>query len=218
MGTTNYRKTIISFIDMQDPETPITTQMIVDHVVDSTGLKEEDVKKAVNVNMGRIEKQGLVRRVTRGVYCKQIQTAFGNYTAGNEQLFCKLLTYDGDKVIGYEVGASALNRMGLTTQMPQRICIATNAYNRLQPEGVDIELRKPVTEVTTDNCRYLQMLDVINDMDRFPVDAVRPEELIRDVVRDFGLDVNKLLVYCRRFYNDKLLGRTVDIMLGGVQL
>ena len=218
MGTANYRKAITTFIELQNPDTPITTQMIVDYVVASTGLKETTVRKAVNVNMGRIEKQGLVRRVTRGVYCKQVKTEFGNYSAGNEQLFCMLLTYDGDKLIGYESGASMLNRIGLTTQMPQRMCITTNAYNRLQPEGVNVDIKKPVTEVTTENCRYLQMLDVINDIEKYPVDAARPEELIRGIVYDLGLDVNKLLVYCRKFYNNRMLGRTVDIMLGGAQL
>ncbi|MDO4940026.1 MAG: DUF6088 family protein [Lachnospiraceae bacterium] len=218
MGTVNYRNAITAFIDRQEPDTPITTQMIVDHVVFQTGIDDDDVRKAVNVNMGRIEKQGLVRRVTRGVYCKQVKTAFGAYSAGNETLFCKLLTRDGDKVIGYETGASAFNRMGLTTQMPQRICIATNAYTRLQPEGVDVEVRKPVTEVTKANCRYLQLLDIINDIDRYPVDAPSPAEIIRGLVRDYNLDINKLLVYCRKFYHEGLLGKTVDIVLGGTTI
>lgn len=218
MGTVNYRNAITAFIDEQEPDMPITTQMIVDHVTRHTGINSDDVRKAVNVNMGRIEKQGLVRRVTKGVYCKQVKTPFGDYSAGNEVLFLKLLTRDGDETIGYETGASALNRMGLITQMPQKISIATNAYLRLQPEGVDVEVRKPVTEITTENCRYLQMLDVINDMGRYPVDTPSPAELIRSVVQDYGLDINKLLIYCRRFYNDSLLGRTVDIVLGGMPI
>lgn len=214
MGTINYRDVITVFIDREEPDTPITTQMIVDHVVFQTGIEDDVVRKAVNVNMGRIEKQGLVRRVTRGVYCKQVKTAFGVYSARNETLFCKLLTRDGDKVIGYETGASAFSRMGLTTQMPQRICIATNAYTRLQPEGVDVEVRKPLIEVTKANCRYLQLLDVINEMGKYPIDAPNPAEIIRNLVHEYNLDINKLLVYCRKFYHENLLGKTVDIILG----
>lgn len=218
MGTANYRNAITAYIADQEPDVPITTQMIVDHVTRYVGANEDDVRKAVNVNMGRIEKQGIVRRVTRGVYCRQVKTAFGAYSASNETLFCNLLTRDGDKVIGYESGASAFNRMGLTTQMPHKICIATNAFNRLQPEGVDIELRKPVTEITEVNCRYLQMLDVISDMDKYPVDAPSPAELIRHVATQYALDVSKLFVYCRKYYNERLLGKTVDIFLGGLQI
>ena len=216
MSNIGYRNLLIQYIDRQDADQPILTTQITRYVAKETGLNEADVKKAVNVNMARLEKADKILRIEKGVYCKKIKTAFGYYTPNKETLFCRQLLYDEDDVIGYETGLSVLNRLGLVSQMPKRKCIATNLYTKRVPAGIQVEIRKPSANVNRANYRYLQILDAIRDLDNAPVDAIRPEELLKGIVKTLALDTDALIFMARKFYNSKILIKTIDIMLGGL--
>lgn len=216
MQNVGYRKLLIQYIDRQEPDQPILTSHLTQYVVEQTGLDDAAVKKALNVNMARLEKAGYVIRVEKGVYCRKIETAFGYYTPNKESLFCKQLLYDADDVIGYETGLSALNRIGLVSQMPKRKCIATNLYNKRVPVDVQVEIRKPAAYVCSSNYRYLQVLDAIKDIENAPVDAAKPEKLLKGIVKAFGLDTDMLILMARKYYSHKILIKTIDIMLEGM--
>ena len=184
MNNIGYRNLLIQYIDRQEADQPILTTQITKYVAKETGLDETNVKKAVNVNMARLERADKILRIEKGVYCKKIKTAFGYYTPNRETLFCRQLLYDEDDVIGYETGLSVLNRLGLVSQMPKRRCIATNRYTKRVPAGMQVEIKRPSVNVNRSNYRYLQILDVIRDLDHAPVDAARPEELLKRTVKN----------------------------------
>lgn len=216
MNNIGYRNLIIQYIDRQEPDQPILTAQITQHVAGKTGLDEAEVRKCVNVNMARLEKAERIMRIEKGVYCKMTKTAFGYYVPSKEILFCKQLLYDENDVIGYETGLSALNRMGLASQMPKRKCIATNRYTKRVPAGVQVEIKKPSVSVNSANHHYLQILDAIRDLDSSPVDAAKPEELLRGTVKKLELNTDVLIFMARKFYDTKMLMKTIDIMLGGI--
>lgn len=216
MSNIGYRNLLIQYIDRQEADQPILTTQVTQYVAKETGLDEADVKKAVNVNMARLEKADKILRIEKGVYCKKIKTAFGYYTPDKEALFCRQLLYDEDDVIGYETGLSVLNRLGLVSQMPKKKCIATNLYTKRVPAGIQVEIRKPSVNINRANYRYLQILDVIRDLDKAPVDAVKPEELLKETVKTLALDTDALIFMARKYYNLKILIKTIDIMLGGL--
>lgn len=216
MNNIGYRNLLVQYIDRLETDQPILTTQITQYVAKETGLDETDIKRAVNVNMARLEKADKILRIEKGVYCKKIKTAFGYYSPNRETLFCKQLLYNEDDVIGYETGLSALNRLGLVSQMPKRKCIATNRYTKKIPSGMLIELKRPSVNVNRSNYRYLQILDVIRDLDHAPVDAAKPEELLKETVKTLELDTDVLIYMARKFYNPKILIKTIDIMLGGL--
>lgn len=216
MSNIGYRNLLIQYIDRQEADQPILTTRITQYVAKETGLDEADVKKAVNVNMARLEKADKILRIEKGVYCKKIKTAFGYYTPNKEALFCRQLLYDEDDVIGYETGLSMLNRLGLVSQMPKKKCIATNLYTKRVPSGIQVEIKKPSVNINRANYRYLQILDVIRDLDKAPVDAARPEELLKGAVKTLALDTDALIFMARKYYSSKILIKTIDIMLGGL--
>ena len=216
MNNIGYRNLLIQYIDRQEAGQPILTAQITKYVAKETGLDETDVKKAVNVNMARLERADKILRIEKGVYCKKIKTAFGYYTPNKEALFCRQLLYDEDDVIGYETGLSVLNRLGLVSQMPKRKCIATNRYTKRVPAGIQVEIKRPSVNVNRSNYRYLQILDVIRDLDHAPVDAAKPEELLKGTVKTLELDTDILIYMARKFYNPEILIKTIDIMLGGL--
>lgn len=214
MEKIGYRDILLRYITEQEPEQPILTEQIVNYTAIQTGKEAAMVKKAVNVNMARLEKAGHVIRVSKGIYCRKIDTAFGYYFPDKEAVYCKQLLYDADRVIGYETGLSALNRLGLVSQMPNRRYIATNLHTKKVPLDIQVEIRKPPAIVNERNFRYFQMLDAIRDMDKAPVDAIRPAEVIKGAARELELNTDMLILMARNHYGQTTLLRTIDIMLG----
>ena len=154
-------------------------------------------------------------RLTKGIYCRRVKTAFGYYTPDKETLFCKQLLRKENEIIGYETGLSALNRIGLVSQMPKRRCIATNLHTKRIPEGMQIEIRKPPIVVNSGNFRYLQILDAIRELDMAPVDTAKPIDVVRATVEEFTLKTEMLILMARKYYGQKTLLRTIDILLEG---
>ena len=216
MNNIGYRNLLIQYIDRQEPAQPILTAQITQYAAREAHLDEAEVRKAVNVNMARLEKAGRIIRIEKGVYCKRVKTAFGYYVPNRETLFCRRLLYDGDDVIGYETGLSVLNRLGLVSQMPKKKCIATNLHTKRVPTGIQVEIRRPPVDIDRFNYRYLQILDVVRELDDAPVDAVRPEELLKGTVKTLELDTDVLIFMARKFYDPRVLIKTIDIVLGGL--
>lgn len=216
MNNIGYKEILLQYLDGQKTDQPILTSDVARFVAEETGLPVVDVKKAVNVNMARLEKSGRIARIEKGIYCHRIKTAFGYYTPNKESIFYRQLLYDGEEVIGYETGLSLLNRLGLISQMPKQRCVATNRYGRRVPGNIQLEVRKPAVKIDRTNYRYLQMLDVIRESENAPVDAERPEALIRETVGRLQLDPKLLILLARRYYHPKTLLRTIDIILGGL--
>ena len=48
--------------------------------------------------------------------------------------------------------------------------------------------------------------------------AAAPEEIIREKTESAGLLPDRLILYARKFYPTKTLERTVDVILGGLEL
>lgn len=210
-----YKDLILQYLTALNPDQMITTNQVSQYVAEQLHLEVAAVKKTVNVNMARLEKEGQILRLTRGVYCRKIKTAFGYYIPDKEILFCRQLLRNENEVIGYETGLSALNRIGLVSQMPKKRCIATNLHTKRIPKGMQIEIRKPLVMVNADNFRYLQILDVISQLDMAPVDTAKTAEIVRAAAHGFSLETDRLILLARKYYGQKTLVRTIDIMLEG---
>ncbi len=130
-------------------------------------------------------------------------------------MFCGRLLRTENDIIGYETGLSALNRLGLVSQMPGRITIATNLYNRKIPLDIEIEVTRPPVTVTSANYRYLQLLDAICEMEHAPVDALHPADVLKHIVQSLNLSTDTLILMARKYYPPKILMRTIDILLEG---
>ena len=72
----------------------------------------------------RFIEKGIIKRVSTGVFYKPKQTIFGELKP-NEQELLKPYLFQNKKRIAYITGISLYNRMGLTTQVPKSIKIAS---------------------------------------------------------------------------------------------
>lgn len=101
MEKIKYRDLIMQYLTALEPDQTITTEQVAQYVAERLLLDAAMVKKTVNVNMARLEKEGQIMRLTKGIYCRRVKTAFGYYTPDKETLFCKQLLRKENEIIGY---------------------------------------------------------------------------------------------------------------------
>ena len=116
----------------------------------------------------RLIKKGMIKRVSTGIFYKPKQSAFGELRPPEEELLKPYLFQDG-KRIAYITGGSLYNRMGLTTQVPKNIKVAskikrvTTKISKTQVKPV-----KSYVDVTNENYYLLEILDALKDFKIIP--------------------------------------------------
>ncbi len=116
----------------------------------------------------RMQTQGIIKKLSKGVFYKPKQTIFGALKPDyNEQL--RPYLFKNGKRIAYETGFSLYNRMGLTTQMAFRIKLASQRKRiSINRGALKVDAIKSYAEVTDANFELLGFLDAIKDIKRIP--------------------------------------------------
>jgi len=135
-------------------------------------IAKKDYLTAAKV-MERLQKKGMIKKISKGVFYKPEQTVFGELKPDyNEQL--KQYLFKNGKRIAYETGFSLYNRLGLTTQVPFRISIASRGNRISINRGfLKADAVKSYADVTNENYQLLGFLDAIKDIKRIPDSKVR---------------------------------------------
>jgi predicted transcriptional regulator of viral defense system len=116
----------------------------------------------------RLIKKGLIKRVSTGVFYKPKQSVFGELRPREEELLKPYLFQDG-KRIAYVTGGSLYNRMGLTTQVPKTIKVASKVKRVTTKIGeTQVKPVKSYVDVSNDNYFMLEILDALKDFKTIP--------------------------------------------------
>lgn len=194
-------------------EDMIQTEDVAEQLAGRLSIPYDKARAAVNVKLKRMSDAGELKRLRKGVYCHVARTAFGPVAPDIDQLVAKSVTVKNGARIGYESGASLMNRLGLTTLLPRTMEITTNQYGIRLPEGCHIKLARPVAAVTDDNWKYLQFLDAASYLPSAHVDAADPNQIMNTLVRKQGLDPLKLIFTARMYYPSKTVLRLTDLLM-----
>lgn len=213
-----YKQFIEEYVRNLPYNVPIYTGEIANQLAAHFGISIGQSKGLVNVNMIRIAAACDLVRYQKGIYYRAEKTVFGttklNPTLVNRDRYIK----KNGKITGYETGAAFWNQIGLTTQIPKYKKYATNQFkfrgsrtdNKLQ-----VILRKPKTQVTTENYQYLQLLDAIENKDRIALDIPNPEKVIYEYVNQKGLEFKKIFEIANKFYTAKTIIQLTRIVAYG---
>jgi hypothetical protein len=116
----------------------------------------------------RLIKKGLIKRLSTGVFYKPKQSVFGELKPREEELLKPYLFHEG-KRIAYITGGSLYNRMGLTTQVPKTIKVASKVKRVTTKIGkTQVKPVKSYVDVTNDNYFLLEILDALKDFKIIP--------------------------------------------------
>ena len=130
-------------------------------------IAREDYTTAAKA-LERLQKQGVIKKVSKGVFYKPEQTVFGELKPDYSELLRSYL-FENGKRIAYETGTSLYNSMGLTTQLAFSIKIASRGKRiNINRGTLKADAVKSYAEVTDSNYETLGILDAFKDMKRIP--------------------------------------------------
>jgi len=132
-------------------------------------LKVEAIEySAATKVIERLIKKGLIARASTGVFYKPKKTGFGNLKPNEEELL-KPYLFEDNKRVAYITGPSLYNKMGLTTQVPKNIKVASrNKRIATKLGSVQVKPVKSYVDVTDGNYYLMELLDILKDYKTIP--------------------------------------------------
>jgi hypothetical protein len=116
----------------------------------------------------RLHKQGIIKKVAKGMFYRPERTVFGELQPDYHALL-QMYLFEQGKRIAYITGTALYNRLGLTTQMPVRIKIASRAKRIVINHGaLRADAVKSYADVTDENYELLGLLDAFKDVKEIP--------------------------------------------------
>ena len=208
----NICKLVLEYIEQYPEDEPIFIEDIKKYVIGQyeEDNKQENVLKNINVILNRLKNEGIIKAEYKGVYYKPIISMFGAVPLNTNKL--RKLKYLEDKdgnIKGYIVGAKLFNKLGLTTLVPNVTDIVTNEckYHKQYDEKLRTYITKPKIEITNENYRYLQFIDILDNKDNIPIDAPNADEILYRIIEECKLDFEKIIKYARETNNRKVLDK-----------
>lgn len=148
---------------------------------------------------------GLVKRFDTGVYYipKESRLKGGVPLGADTVAKAKYISRNGN-IDGYYAGYTFANQLGLTVQVPYVTEIVTNnasaRVREINMKGKRIVLRKSRTKITKENCRVLQFLDLLKDIDTYiDCSAEDASERLMNYIRTESITRNDIDKYISQF-------------------
>ena len=130
-------------------------------------IKKEEYTAATK-SIERLIKKGMIKRISTGVFYKPKQTVFGELKPDEEKIITPYLFQNG-KRIAYITGLLLYNKIGLTSQIPKEISIASNKKRIYISKGnIKAKAVRSYVDVTDENFRFLELLDALKDFNKIP--------------------------------------------------
>ncbi len=157
---------------------------------------------ARNVAFYRLEKEKKVRHYEQGIYYKPKVTMFGELGVDQDQIIERKFIKKRKDTIGYVTGPKLWNNWDITTQVPNRVWIATNEATRNREiDNFGVKLVKPKVKIEKDNYMILQFLDVIDQMEQIQdIDFKRLLDVLNDKLKTFEMQQVAFLIEYAKAY------------------
>ncbi|KMK81828.1 DUF6088 family protein [Pectobacterium brasiliense] len=137
----------------------------------------ETTVKAVS----RLVKNGDIKRFAKGHFYRPKKGMFGEMQLSDTEKL-KTFMYQNGERRGYVTGTGLYNRLGLTTQIPRTITIASDKSPQRKNLGnVEVKLVKAKVPVSESNREYLEILDVLSNIKKIP--DSNPSEVMRVIAK-----------------------------------
>jgi hypothetical protein len=158
----------------------------------------QEKPQAVAKALSRLQKEKIIQRLGKGVYYIPIKSKYGALKPPEEKIINALK--QKEKGI-YETGLSAYNRLGLTSQVPNSITLATKIQKPPKTfGGIKIQYTRKDFEISRYDSNLLQLLDAIKYCKNIPYNT--PDGVIRVIrSRIKELSMQKVKQLTKASYN-----------------
>lgn len=126
-------------------------------------ISKDEFQTAAKV-LERLQKKGIIKKISKGMFYKPKMTVFGELRPNDQEILRPYLFQKG-KRIAYITGLYLYNQLGLTTQIPFKIKIASRSKRIYINSGaIKATPVKSYSEVTDNNYQLLGFLDAMKDL------------------------------------------------------
>ena len=149
----------------------------------------------------RLIKKGIIKRISPGIFFKPKQTVFGELLPNEEEILKPYLYKNGNR-IAYITGIYLHNKLGLTTQIPQIIKIASREKEiKVNKSNLKVKPAKSYVDVTNKNFQYLEILDTIKDFKKIPdLDVENGIKILVNIIKKLKEeDIKRLIKYSLKY-------------------
>lgn len=174
----------------------------------------------IRQEMKRLTDEGKINRLYNGVYYIPYKTILGtNGKISIDKFIEKKYTNIDGNVSGYYTGLYLANLLGITSQNPSCLEVCSNAATTKQRKinvlGFNILIYKPTMEITSNNIKELQFLDLMLNIDKYSeVDINEQRKKIQDYINsnnlNFELIKEYLPLYPDRIYKNLYNGGVMN--------
>jgi DNA primase large subunit len=149
----------------------------------------------------RLIKKGFIKRVSTGVFYKPKKTVFGELKPNEDELLKAYLFEKGNR-IAYVTGNALYNRMGLTTQVPKSLKIASQKKRiTISIDNLNASPIKSYVSVTNKNFYLLELLDVLKDFNKIvDLDKNAAIKIISNKLTELNQSELNTLIKCSLSY------------------
>ncbi len=198
----NCNTMVVNYINNCEKNEPIFIEDIKEYIMQFYNEAEkENVCNNIKAILNKLTKENVIKTAYKGIYYIPKVNIFGEMPLATRKIIqYKYLVDKLGNVKGYITGAILFNQVGLTTQVPNLIDIATNEcknYNKYTNNYLNTTIRKPKINVTTENYKYLQLFDLIENKDNINIEVENEDELIYGFIKENELDFEKIIKYAR---------------------
>ena len=162
--------------------------------------------------LNRLVKSGEIIRFDKGVYYIPTQTRLGKSLLDPRKVIEKKYISSCGEVFGFYSGSTMLNRIGLSTQVPNVIEIYTNnesANVREVSVGKQtVMLRRARVEISKDNADTLCFLEMMNSITPAFLDEEK-KTILSKFIRESGISRKAVTEYSK-YFPDKALRNLIE--------
>lgn len=180
------------------------TREFVKNIEDGQIFTFDDIptssKASVAIELSRLFKKGLIKKVSKGRYFKPKIRVFGEVGPSSDDKISKYL--DSTDGVSYETGFNSFRQLGLTTQISKTITIATNKpYRKVKIDNINLKFVPKRVDVKVEDIYLLQILDAIKDIKKIP--ATTPSQsfvFLKNLIeKESSANQIKLTKYAKKY-------------------
>lgn len=166
--------------------------------------------------LSRLVAKGVVKRYKNGMYYKPKQTVFGELKP-REDILLKNYLFENNKQIAYVTGVRLYNQLGLTTQIPNVVRLASRDKEiKTKIGNLVIKPAKSYVRVTRKNVPLLQLLDVMKDFKKIPdMDKTKGIAFLKEKIENLSDEEKDKLTNIAKAYPPRvraLLGAILETL------
>ena len=142
-------------------------------------------------------------KFSHGIYCIPKKTFFGYTSLTPIKVVRNKYIINNEDVLGIYGGLTLLNEFNISSQIPNTLEIITNneatRKRYIDIAGMKFILRKSRFEITKDNYKYYQILQLFLEIGSAPILTDFTKERIKEFIKNNNIDQNKLIKYSLNF-------------------